>query len=241
MEVISTKGLSAEPYLRAMLPVYTSTGSYSSTHDSVSKKTLFSHIPLSQAECEVAWSQLACFESTDPPGCFIPSAKVQIRIWENFISIATAASLDLTGRLSKADLLAILDELRGEGPSELLSQIITNVSTRQPDESFLLDEDRFIQAVGLSCLSARSDGKPTATSSWLSAWKELVPEAWRSKCQATALPQATYHLQHGGKDIVFVDSSQSAAGAGSSQASSGQQSLGAKRKWHEKFRPSKTN
>jgi hypothetical protein len=224
-----------------MLPVYASTGSYSSAHDNVSKEALFSHIPLSQAECELAWAQLACFESSDPPGCFIPSAKVQIRIWENFISIATAAGLDLSGRLSQADLLRILDELRGEGPSELLSQVLSNVSNRQCDDSFLIDEDKLIQSTGLSCLFARSDGKSIPTAAWLAVWQELVPEAWRSKCQPTALPEGTYRLTSGGKEIASLDGSQSAAGGASGQVSGGQQSLGAKRKWHEKFRASKTN
>jgi hypothetical protein len=241
MEVLPTKNLSAEPYLRAMVPVYASTGSYSSAHDNVSKETLFSHIPLSQAECELAWSQLACFESIDPPGCFIPSAKVQIRIWENFISIATAAGSNLTGRLSQADLLRILDELRGDGPAELLSQVLSDISNRQPDDSFLLDEDKFIATTGLSCLLARSDGKAVPTSEWLAAWQELVPEVWRSKCQPTALPEGTYRLTSGGKEIVSLGGSQSAAGAAAGQAAAGQQSLGAKRKWHDKFRASKTN
>jgi hypothetical protein len=242
MEILPTKGLSAEPYLRATVPVYTSTGSYSSAHDNVSKETLFSHIPLSQAECELAWSQLSCFESIDPPGCFIPSAKVQIRIWENFISIATAAGMDLTGRLSQADLLRILDELRGEGPAELLSQVLSNVSNRQPDDSFLLDGDKFVQTTGMSCLQARSNGKPIPTSAWLAAWQELVPEAWRSQCQPTALPEGTYQLRSGGKEIVSLDGSQSTAGGAAGQAAAGgQQSLGAKRKWHEKFRASKKN
>lgn len=61
LELQPATAASAASYIRAALPTYTSTGHTGST-TKVSKQQLFANIPLSDGECEQAWTDLACFE-----------------------------------------------------------------------------------------------------------------------------------------------------------------------------------
>lgn len=236
----STTGPSAaEDFIRALLPTYSSTGNYTKDR-SRSKEALFADIPLSQSECQDGWCRLGCFESVEPPGCFIPSAAVRTRVWEALMTTITASGIDVTDPVPRQDILRVLEEIRGEGPPELLTELITSVSDSAPDDQVLIDQTRLVRAVGSSRLQATSEGRPIETAAFIASWRDAVPEKWRNACELTAL-QNTYHMQEGGRMVKSLDNSQSSPDATAGGPQNEKVSLGAKRKWHEKFRASKKN
>lgn len=236
LELTPASKRSASSFIKSVLPVYASTGNYGSTK-SISKDELFSHIPLSQAECEDGWTELACFESIDPPGSFIPSAKVKAQVWKMALTAATAEGANLQDLFIADDIPVFAMDLKEDWPIQLLLGIFASISSKTAGGNLAIDEDRCVRFVGLSQLEARSGGRATDLSAFLQTWKDAVPEAWRKKCELSAL-QGCYNLSDGGKSITFVDS-KTASIAANGAAEESKSAPGAKRKWHEKFKSSK--
>jgi hypothetical protein len=71
------------------------------------------------------------------------------------------------------------------------------------------------------------------------SWADLLPEKWREHAGMSLL-EGSYKLENDGQDVTFVETG-SIGGASTSAASPAEakSTLGAKRKWHEKFRASK--
>ncbi|CZT14685.1 uncharacterized protein RCC_00658 [Ramularia collo-cygni] len=239
IELLPTKKQSAAPYIKAALPTYVSTGKYSS-QNSTSRAELYSHIPLSQAECELGWSELACFESTSPQGCFVPSGQVKVQIWQAAITAATAEGTDLSSSFSKNDIPGYAVDLAEDWPTDLVAAVFAGVSQPIAETIVAVDKEKCIQFVGLSLLQARSEGRPTETAAFLKAWRDLMPESWRASCQLPVL-KGSYTVQPGGNSITHTASVVDAKGAivSPNDENETKTTLGAKRKWHEKFRASK--
>lgn len=239
IELLPIAKQSAAPYIKAALPTYVSTGKYSS-EKTVSKSELFSHISLSEAECELGWSELACFESLEPSGCFVPSGQVKVQIWQAAITAATAESADISSSFSRNDVPSYAVELTEDWPASLVTAIFASVSQPIADTILAVDRDRCVEFVGTSLLQARSEGSATETAVFLKAWKELMPEKWRANCQLSVL-KGSYTPQPGGMTITYAASVVDAKGVivKPTDADETKTTLGAKRKWHEKFRASK--
>lgn len=236
LELTPLPNRSAMSFIKKALPVYASTGNYGSAR-SVSKAELFSNIPLSQAECEDGWKELACFESIDPSGCFIPSAKVKAQVWEAAFTAATAEGANLQGPFIADDIPVFAIDLKQDWPLELLSGVFAGISSSTAGGNLAIDEDKCIRFVGLSQLEARSGGRATDLAAFLQAWKDNVPEAWRTKCEVSVV-KGSYNLSDGGKSITFIDA-QTTTEDSNGAAAEAKSALGAKRKWHEKFKSSK--
>ncbi|KXT00490.1 hypothetical protein AC578_4062 [Pseudocercospora eumusae] len=231
IELLSTTKQSAVPFIKPALPVYSSNGNYASAVP-VTKTELFSHIPLSQAECEESWSELACFESQHPPGCYVPSAKVKAEIWQRAVTAATADGINLTDPFPADDLPAFAMDICQDWPAELVSSVLKGASNLTPGGHFAIDETKAVRFTGLNLLQVKSEGRAIEATGFLRAWRDLLPEAWRAKCEFAAL-QGFYALQDGGSMIKYADS------APATTATTESKSLGAKRKWHEKFAASR--
>ncbi|CAK3930751.1 Hypothetical predicted protein [Lecanosticta acicola] len=237
LELVPAGKQSAVPYIKSTLPTFASTGSYGSAK-SISRTELFSNIPLSQAECEAGYQTLACFESSDPQGCFIPSAKVKMQIWETALTTAIAEGADLKDPYLAEDIPVFAMDLKEDWPLELIAAVFAGVSSPTPGGNLVIDEDKCVHFVGLNLLEQRSAGRATDVKDFLKAWKDTVPEAWRQKCEISAI-QGWYKLQDNATSISFIDGSSSTAETPSGAKEEAKTALGAKRKWHEKFRASK--
>lgn len=234
IELLSTSKQSAVPYIKAALPTLASTGNYGSG-PAITRAELFSHIPLSQAECEESWAELACFESQDPMGCFIPSGKVKAEVWQLAVTAAAADGINLTDPFPANDVPAYALDLCQDFPVGLVSSVLKSASSPTPGGHLAIDEAKAIRFAGLSLLQAQSEGKAIEATGFLKTWRDLVPEAWREKCEFTAL-KGSYVLQDNGSMIKYIDNSPTTAATGAATES---KSLGAKRKWHEKFAASR--
>lgn len=240
LEVLPTTNLSAVPYITAALPAYTSTGHYSAK-DAISKEELFASIPLSDAECEFGWREMACFEFGEGRHGVIPSDSVKLNAWKSLLSAATAMGIDVTQRLDERSQSTIVN-LENDWPDELSRAVLRSMASCAPESGEIqLDDQTCARNVGRTLLKDRTDGAkgsiPVAV--FKSAWADLLPEKWRALTDLGLL-DGYYSLEGGGQDIVYIDNSAGVAAAANGAAPAEIKStLGAKRKWHEKFRASK--
>ncbi|KAK0266165.1 hypothetical protein B0A54_06667 [Friedmanniomyces endolithicus] len=223
---------SAPHYLKAALPTYSWTGTYQSKDPPASQQQLFDDIPLSQAECEAAWRDLACFElKNEPKGCFLPTASAKVQVWRSILESATAAGVNVSrDPLSPEHIEQLLDRNDEDWPSELGRAMLASVC----DHEGMLDPGKWVRAVGLDLVAVEGT-RGMLLSELLKKWKDTLPEQRRSAAKVEALPWSEYTLSDDRKTIT-------SAGAESGVASAPAESkltLGAKRKWHEKFRESK--
>lgn len=240
LELLPCSATSAIPYIVAALPSYTSTQHHSSS-TAVTKHDLFANIPLSDGECEAGWIELACVESGDGRHAVIPTASVKTKVWEGILGAATATGIDLTGELNHDDLSRLLN-MESDWPDAVTTAVLRSMST--PDltsNTTTLDPELCAKRVGLALLEDLSG--PTSgsisTAPFKTKWANLLPEEWRSHA-ALNLLNGCYRLENGGKDILLVEDSLDGVAAANGGSTAGSKpTLGAKRKWHEKFRASK--
>lgn len=170
----------------------------------------------------------------------MPSGQVKVQIWQAAITAATAESADISSSFSKNDLPSYAVDLTEDWPTELVAAVFASVSQPIADTIYAVDKDQCVRSVGLSLLQARSEGRTTETAAFLKAWKDLMPEAWRTQCQLSVL-KGSHTVQDGGKSISYAPSVVDAKGVivNTTDADETKTTLGVKRKWHDKFRSSR--
>ncbi|KAF2723876.1 hypothetical protein K431DRAFT_324672 [Polychaeton citri CBS 116435] len=220
---------SAVSHIRSQVPVYSSTGHYGGK-SAVTRGQLYDNIPLSKAECDESWIELACFEMRDSAGSFIPSAAARIQAWSSILTNAAANTIDLTSQIANVDVELIVDDTE-DWPVELTQAVLYSVRDMSEGTPLIIDQAKCLRLVGASLLETyQTKGLPT--SEFRARWADLLPERWRgSKGPDLQAIQGSYNIE--GTTIVFVEKDASNGPQGSKTT------LGVKRAWHEKFRQSK--
>ncbi|EMC91612.1 hypothetical protein BAUCODRAFT_299017 [Baudoinia panamericana UAMH 10762] len=237
LELSHHSNASAGSYLKAALPLYSPIEA-SSSREPRSKQMVFDDIPLSQAECEQAWTDLACFETVEPINCFLPSAGAKIAAWHAILRQATAQDIDLTMPISGEHLARSVDNDE-DWPQELSHALLRSLSGTS-EGHILLDEARTLRNIGVDSLAALSQARGSvALSDWLDAWRDLMPERWREKVSQKLLPPDSWKTLSNGSVALNADGASSTNADLGSSAPRAKSTLGAKRKWHDKFRASK--
>lgn len=240
LEVFPAKNVSAIPYIVAALPSYTSTGHYTSS-DAISKNDCFANIPLSEGECGKAWTELSCFELSNPKRSLVPSAGMKLKAWKGLLAAATAEGRDLTQSLDQQGIDLLLNDDK-EWPKELCMAVLQSMQAHQDETDHVeLDETKCTIFVGQCLLKDRADASqgPILTTEFVSTWADLVPEKWRLRAEVELLEGCSCFGKNG-KDITWSDNVAGPVPTGTDTAPSETKStLGAKRKWHDKFRASK--
>lgn len=231
----ATGDVSAATRIRAILPTYTSTGHHQA-HNSTSKAALFSNIPASDRECEEAWSDLACFE-LDGEG-LIPSASVKVKAWESMFNAATAEGVDLTAPLQDAQLASLVDPSGSQWPREVSMAVLRSMRQFGGSGELELDEKKCVSSVGRALLKDRAGTTSVPKASFIATWADFLPEKWRDSAELSLL-RSSYKVEAGGILFVEEESNGSTTASGAKATSETKSALGAKRKWHEKFRASK--
>ena len=229
----------AVAHLCALLPVYTLTGLNSTT--APEKTQVFANMPCSEAECEAAWRELACFEILPGPGgCFIPSAKLRRHVWNSMLTAGTANDVDWTRAIGDEELAAMFGEEDVEWPSDLSTSVLRAMSDSALEGDIHINARKCVRFVGLSELEAEAASSPVSKAAFITAWEDSLPEVWRGMARLVLLHDH-YALADGDLKIQWVGSELDAGtGATVTAPGVGQSAAGAKRKdWHELFRPSK--
>jgi len=228
----------ATPHIRAALPVYSSTG-HRQTQGLVTKEQLFANIPCSERECNGAFEQMACFEMEEPRGCFIPSGQAKVQAWRAIMEEAALWSLDITGPLSVTQAVNIISQ-PNDLPRPLMKavrDVTADKETRKQTTSFY--DILTVPFLGTSQLEAMTQTRGVVSvSDFMAAWADLLPEKWRSKPDLELI-KGQYVLTNDGRDITMAGTDVEQKDAGKAASSDKKSTLGAKRKWHEKFRASK--
>ena len=149
--------------------------------------------------------------------------------------------VDLMQRLDEHDQ-SFTSHLEGDWPNELSKAVLKSMASTTSTNDLQLNETQCVRTVGKMLLKERtysSSSKSLPVKAFTAAWADLLPEKWRAQAEISLL-EGYYWLENGGQDIRFVDNAAgigSAADGGTSEET--KSTLGAKRKWHEKFRASK--
>jgi sister chromatid cohesion protein DCC1 len=230
LELSLDKKSSAVPFIKAILPTFDS-GGHRRT-EGLSKQQIFTHVPLSDAECQQAWQDLFCFELDDI--AFQPSNAARLKTWRSILETANASGIDLTQSLTPGQHYIIINNGE-EWPMELIEAILEGLYM---DSLEGLDGTKVARFVGAALLRDHTaNGRDIiSVEHLLAAWADALPEKWRDMATLGGI-EGSY--QREGNDIIRYVESDAAVGATAAASEDAKTSLGAKRRWHEKLRASK--
>lgn len=99
----------AVPLLKDALPVYDMADiMVDAVGNGRSKVSVFSDVPMSDAQCEWAWCEVTAFEFAG--SSFRPSAATVIKLWQSINLAALAEGIDLRKQFLTDDLLGFIDD-----------------------------------------------------------------------------------------------------------------------------------
>ncbi|KAF9739822.1 hypothetical protein PMIN06_004897 [Paraphaeosphaeria minitans] len=220
--------LSAVAYLQDALPVYDIiAGEVDATHNAKSKAAVFSDIPLSNRQCEQAWTELVAFESS---ACsYRPSVDTLRQVWSSINAAALAEGMKLDSQFLGYDLAELVRE---EGyPASLAQAIFAHLAAAGQDTSgqwSCLDRKKVVSFVGRTLLQAKQGSAAYPVADFVDEWKDSLPEAWRGDADLKAIdgaydsPTTTTIVAHANPAPATPESVVPKATA-------------AKGKWHERF------
>lgn len=146
-----------------------------------SKHHVFAYTPMSNVECQTAWTDVAAFEHSGHS--FRPTAAALTKVWKWLMEIAYAHGVNLASSpLQKESIDKMLDG-EDEWPRELVDAILLKL-TDGAQESLALHQETTIKWVGHIMLEARHQNPVEQSkmdkAQFVNAWKDALPEAWRN-------------------------------------------------------------
>jgi sister chromatid cohesion protein DCC1 len=233
LETLPAPSTKASTYLGQLLPIQSIGAPMTGRTQPLTKEELFSQIPLSDAECEVAFREQSVFSDHVTKYCWLPSAVVKINTWHSMLDNARANTVDLTSELDGDTLLSLKDGLEDLRPG-LFEAIVHSIATATNGRTSI-DPDRLVRWVGLNRLGADAPAKLINTAEFKASWKDELPESLRDKVDLAVISDRAE--VRGGKWVRYRDDSfELVAGLKAANASD---ATGTKRTWHEKFKPAK--
>jgi sister chromatid cohesion protein DCC1 len=238
LETLPITNFTAAAHIRRLLPVLTTTGQLTGTHDSSTKSQLLKNVPFSDSECEVAYRELSVFVQSTTDHCIVPSAQLKIETWLSMLENTRANGIDLTSELDQDAMLSLKDGLE-DLETSLCDAIVHSFTSTNAEGRTSIDSDRLLRWVGLNRLEADALKTPISIATFKASWKDALPEKLRGKVEISLLSDR-HQLSAGGKSIAFKDYALDlAVGADSAGVAGAKSTLGTKRKWHDKFKPAK--
>jgi hypothetical protein len=159
-----------------------------------------------------------------------------MQVWKSMLETARADGIDMTKPLRSDQVLVLRDAPEGV-PAGLSAAILDAFSTRESGSNEVsIGCEKLVRWTGINKLDATASKQAITLSSFRQAWKESLPEQWRDSIDL-ALVSDRHTLNDGSKTIKFKDYGGGPAVTSGSKGTAENQAV--KRKWHEKFRPSK--
>jgi sister chromatid cohesion protein DCC1 len=214
--------------LKEALPVYDIVaGDVDATSNGRSKASIFSHLPLSDRECQVGWDELMAFEADG--GSFQPSSNALAQVWRSINAAALAEGVKLQAQFLTNDITTAAAE---EGhPSGLIEAVLAYLSTEDNDKNgpwSCLDRAKTVAFAGRTLLEAKC-GADFLIADFTDTWEDRLPEVWRKDAQLSAI-EGIYDFP---SDTTIK--AKSTAATSSSRDSAVAAMKPSARKWHEKF------
>ena len=162
-----------------------------------SKKEIFADIPLCDLDCQKSWIDLVAFQNEDDSACFQPTKEASLAIWTRLSTEAIARDIDLTSRLHINDLEELMSSAN-EWPRRLVEAVFRRLMAGDvqmkvrdifildvdPMEELKVDRNTTVYWTGVTLLEQIQDVKKE---SFLSRWKDLLPENWRADAGLAAI------------------------------------------------------
>lgn len=223
---------SAVVYLEDELPVYDWVGGeVDVTENHKTKARLFSHIPLSDGQCEQGWAEVVAFELAG--SAYRPSANTLWQIWASINAAALAEGVQLDSQFIGEDLAKLVEE---EGfPASLAMAVFRHVGSadQATDQRWCcLDRRNTVAFVGKTLLASKHATSECLIADFLENWKDALPETWRADAELETIvgsydfPSTSTIRAKSAVSAPKVDAANSKATA-------------AKGKWHERFAKSR--
>lgn len=223
---------SAVAHLEDALPVYDMAGGeVDTTHNGKTKAAAFADIPLSDGQCEHAWTELVAFESSG--NSYRPSVNTLRQVWSSINAAALAEGMKLDSQFLGYDLAELVRE---EGyPTSLAQAIFGHLAVAGQDISgqwSCLDRRKVVSFVGRTLLQAKRGSAGHSIADFIEEWKDSLPESWREDADLQAIDGA----YNNPTPVTIVAKTNSASAAPESVAP---KATAAKGKWHERFAKSR--
>lgn len=192
-----------------------------------SKASMLDDVPMSEAECQVAWIEAIAFEHEG--SCYQPSPNALVQAWRSINSTALAEGIKLDSQFLTADITRAVAE---EGyPESLVEAVLAYLSPVEADRKGTwssLDRPKTVEFIGVTLLQAKR-GEDFLIADFTDTWEDRLPEAWRKDAQLDAIQ---------GKYEFSTETTIRAQGRTMECAASDSATTAVKpsaRKWHEKF------
>jgi sister chromatid cohesion protein DCC1 len=178
---------SAVPYLENALPVYQVVGGEIDAEENRrTKASIFSNVPLSDAQCEQAWKELVAFEFKG--SSYRPSADALVKVWQSINSAALAEGIQLDSQFLANHVAKLVEE---EGhPASLAVAILRLLAAAGEDNEAQwssLERTRTVAFMGKTILEARRGKPDLLTAEFLDTWRDCLPEPWRADAELKAI------------------------------------------------------
>ncbi|TKX21970.1 putative sister chromatid cohesion protein Dcc1 [Elsinoe australis] len=228
LELAGNSKESAIVHLKQLLPLFEDEDSASDGMAAIrSKSVTFADVPLSDGECEVAWTQLCAFETQDGRFACRPSSRLLVKAWSGILSTAILDRIDLAGSVTRSRLDVLCESIE-DVPRPLPQSILERLKADDSnDEATTLDQTKTVEFTGQVLLE---DLIEVSTQDFVRQWQNLLPEKWRGQA---ALDKLSGKYESAGSDKIRAsDAVPSKATADTAAAAT----TAGKRKWHEKFK-----
>jgi len=155
------------------------------------------------------------------------------------LETARAEGIDLVKPLNREQTRLLLESSE-DVPAALPKAVLCAVSTHTEGSSeTIFDPERLVRWVGISRLEIDASSHAISASSFRQSWKDALPEQWREKVDLASITDR-HVLSESSKMVQFRDYTLDfGAGVDGTGAAESKSAMGTKRKWHEKFRPTK--
>lgn len=219
---------SAVAHLEDALPVYDmASGEVHTTHNGKTKAAVFADIPLSDGQCQHAWTDLVAFESAG--NSYRPSVNILRQVWSSINAAALAEGMKLDSQFLGYDLAELVQE---EGyPASLSQAVFGHLAVAGQDTSgqwSCLDKRKVVSFAGRTLLQAKRGPAGHSIAEFIEEWKDSLPESWRDDADLQAI-DGLYTNPTPDTMVAKADSVSTTPGSTAPKATAG------KGKWHERF------
>ncbi|KAI1513015.1 hypothetical protein Ptr86124_008035 [Pyrenophora tritici-repentis] len=219
---------SALGLLRDALAVYDIVaGDVDATPNGRSKPNVFADMPVSDGECEAAWTELMAFELDG--SSYQPSANALSHVWRAINAAALAEGIPLNQDFLTDDITRPAAE---EGhPLTFIQAVLAHLSTDDRVKTgpwSCLDRAKTVIFTGRTLLASKR-GADFLIADFTDTWEDRLPEVWRKDAKLSAI-EAFYECP---SDTTIKAKNTDASAMGRDSAVPAMK-LSA-RKWHDKF------
>lgn len=204
----------------------------------ITRAAVYADIPLSDAELDTAWTQLAAFEiHSNNSHAWRPAEAVLKDLWRAILGAATIQNIDLSAQIHPSTLW---DDVETEHPRELINALLrrltsADASSATHKETNTLDPQTVVTWVCQLCRPSSGPGQDhdAQQSAWVARCQESLPDAWHKHVDSAV--QAALAAGPGSAAVVAGLDPQAA----DATPKSADKRSGPQRDWHARFKKTK--